>query len=245
MSVTRGGLALMVVRVSLFQLALLVIPWIGATTSAAPPATMASSPATTRATTQAATSRPISILAAARDGDVKAVKQFLDDGVGVDSQNVFGRTPLWFAVFADKPEVVKLLISRGANVELRDLEKYAVLFSAARAGKADMIRLLLEQGHADPNVRCRDDWTPLLAAAEQRNEPVTAMLLDAGADVDAVNSLGASALTIAVAHRAATIVDLLLKHHADPNKAEITGHTPLHGAALVGDAKIAATLLAV
>src|SRR4051794_5379731 len=118
MSVTRGGVALMAGCVRLLRLAPLVIPWISVATFAAPPATTSASPAgapaTTRAATQAATSRPISILAAARDGDIGAVNQFLDDGAGVDSPNVFGRTALWFAVFADKPDIAKLLISRGA-----------------------------------------------------------------------------------------------------------------------------------
>jgi len=52
--------------------------------------------------------------------------------------------------------------------------------------------------------------------------------LDAGADIDAVNDLGNSALWIACAKRYPCIVDELLSRGADPNKLNWKGNPPMY-----------------
>lgn len=58
--------------------------------------------------------------AAARKGDVAAVKAFLDKGVDVNAKTRYGAAALSYACDKGHIEVVKLLIERGADVNVRD-----------------------------------------------------------------------------------------------------------------------------
>ena len=61
------------------------------------------------------------------------------------------------------------------------------LHYCAIEGTADQARALLATGH-DPNLADRDGFVPLHAAAQQGNLAVAEVLLEAGANVDAVNN---------------------------------------------------------
>src|SRR5215467_14021541 len=58
--------------------------------------------------------------AAARKGDVAALKTFLDHGVDVNAKTRYGATALSYACDKGHLEVVKLLIERGADPNVRD-----------------------------------------------------------------------------------------------------------------------------
>lgn len=63
------------------------------------------------------------------------------------------------------------------------------LHTAARRGLNQILGELLQQG-ADVNERDEETDTPLMAAAEWDREEAITILLDAGADIDAVNRVG-------------------------------------------------------
>ena len=152
------------------------------------------------------------------------------------------------------------LVKRGANVNLR-LDKSAPKYPATSsrietpgatpfllaADRADvpLMRVLLELG-ADPMLPNYNNTTPLMAAAglgtteplEEAGEEAealeaTKMLLDLGADVNAVNNDGSTAMHGAAYGAYSTVVTLLAERGADPqiwkerNKA---GVTPLFAA---------------
>jgi ankyrin repeat protein len=71
------------------------------------------------------------------------------------------------------------------------------------------------------------------------------LLLDAGADVNAVSQLGRTPLIVASsAHGTASVVELLLAKGAAVNAADAVGVTPLIAAAAVDNAEVARLLLA-
>jgi ankyrin repeat protein len=85
--------------------------------------------------------------AAAKKGDVAAVKALLDKGVDVNSKTEYGATALAYACDKGNLEVVRLLVDRGANVNVRDTFYGEVpLGWAIEKGHVDIIRLLLEKG---------------------------------------------------------------------------------------------------
>ena len=53
---------------------------------------------------------------AANAGDIATVKRLLDNGAYVDEKDEYGATPLMLAANGLQPEVVKLLLLKGANV---------------------------------------------------------------------------------------------------------------------------------
>ena len=58
----------------------------------------------------------ILIYDAAKDGNIKAVKQHLAAGTDVNTKDKHGRTPLLMAAWWDHKEIAKLLIGAGADV---------------------------------------------------------------------------------------------------------------------------------
>ncbi|MFY9557039.1 MAG: ankyrin repeat domain-containing protein [Blastocatellia bacterium] len=88
-------------------------------------------------------------LAAARKGDVAAIKSFLDKGVDVNTKTRYGATALSYACDKGHVEVVRLLIERGADVNAKDTFYGEVpLGWALSKGHAPIVKLLLDKGAA-------------------------------------------------------------------------------------------------
>lgn len=76
---------------------------------------------------------------AARDQKLQIVEVLLDAKAEVDPQDTFGNTPLWRAVMSGgSQKVVELLVSRGANPELKNLSGVSALDVAQRKGNVDI-----------------------------------------------------------------------------------------------------------
>lgn len=76
----------------------------------------------------------------------------------------------------------------------------------------------------------KSGWTPLIIAASAGHLKVIEMLIAKGVDVNCCTDGGHSALQYAASRDRHEIVELLLHHHADPNKKDDRGATPLHRA---------------
>lgn len=53
-------------------------------------------------------------------GDTLRVKAAIDDGANVNCRDKNGRTPAFYAVLADSPECLQILLSHGAKVLVQD-----------------------------------------------------------------------------------------------------------------------------
>ncbi|HLO32393.1 MAG TPA: ankyrin repeat domain-containing protein, partial [Anaerolineales bacterium] len=95
-----------------------------------------------------------------------------------------GFQALGLACYFGHIDVVDYLIKAGAPVNSfsRNELKAAPIQSAASAGHAKIVELLLKQG-ADPNVREQGGFTPLHAAAQNGDENMIRALLYGGADL--------------------------------------------------------------
>jgi len=90
--------------------------------------------------------------------------------------NINQRSHWWaggFGVLDDDHGLADFLIERGANVDI---------YAASRLGRLDTIRLLLDEDRSGVHARGGDGQTPLHVAA---NAEVAALLVDAGADINA------------------------------------------------------------
>jgi len=87
------------------------------------------------------------LFAAVRQGDAAAVKALLDKGVDVNTKFRYDATALSYASDRGHLEVVKLLIERKADVNVKDTFYGATpLIWAAQKGHAEIVRALLERG---------------------------------------------------------------------------------------------------
>jgi ankyrin repeat protein len=122
----------------------------------------------------------------------------------------------------------------------------ADVFEAAAVGDADRLGALLDLDPARVAAYAEDGFTPLHLAAFFGHPEAVALLLDRGADADAVaaNDSRVRPLHSAAAGRDGDCVRLLAAAGADVNAVQHGGYTPLHALAQHGDAEGVELLLA-
>ncbi len=107
---------------------------------------------------------------------------------------------------------------------------------AVWTGNAQLVLQLLEMGADVNHMNTSDGYSALHWAVERDMEDVTKILLEHGADVDALtqNAIGKdrSALHIAAELGHTKLVNLLLDYNADVHIRTAFGETPLHGVRL-------------
>ena len=120
----------------------------------------------------------------------------------------------------------------------------APVADAAMGRDIEAVRSLVDGG-ADVNVAHGDGMTGLHWAAKHGDVEMAAMLIDAGADPEAVTRLGEhTPLHVASTAGHASVVTVLVEAGADVNTSTTTGTTPLHFAAASGSGEAVAMLLA-
>lgn len=120
---------------------------------------------------------------------------------------------------------------------------FTALHLAAFFGTAEVVAVLLERG-ADPTAVATNPMsvTPLHSAVAKHAAGSVRLLLGAGANADAQQAGGYTALHAAAMHGEDDIVDSLLAHAADPTIADDAGLTAADHAAQSGHAELAARL---
>ncbi|EGW00688.1 Dynein heavy chain 12, axonemal [Cricetulus griseus] len=136
------------------------------------------------------------------------------------------------AVLKDSYDMATLLISHGADVNLRCANERTALHEAAKLGRRDMVKLMLTSG-AHPDARSSYGFTPLALAAQSGHTEIMELLLQKGkgADVHSQASDCSSILLEAVRGGNPDSVTLLLEYGADANIPKSSGHLPIHVAA--------------
>ena len=174
--------------------------------------------------------------------DAAKVRMLLDAGADVHAVTQMGRTPLIVAAATSQSaDVVPLLLSRGAKVNVADSSGVTPLIAAANADNREAADLLLARG-ADPNAQAQipQAATPLMAAAFNGNGGLVKSLLARKANPTAASVANGVKVkngpirfgTVTALHMAMTggnagIVESLLKAGAPVNAADTRGMTPL------------------
>jgi hypothetical protein len=133
----------------------------------------------------AAAKGELDIFEAAATGNLEEVKANLQ--YDPDALNAFatdGFTPLQLACYFGRQDVAQHLLEAGADVHAvsQNAMRIQPLHAAVANGTGNLsiAKVLLEKG-ADPNAKQQDDFTPLMAAVQNQNEGLVALLRDYGA----------------------------------------------------------------
>lgn len=184
------------------------------------------------------------IVAAAKSGDLEAVRASLARGASTRDAEPDGTTALHWAVQRDEPALVRLLVDAGADVKASNRYGVTPLAVACSSGNARIVETLLEAG-ADPNGASAEGETPLMTAARTGKTDVVILLARRGADVNAVEKWrGQTALMWAIAEGHHDVVQALLNAGADAKAKTTKGFTPFLFAVRRGDIAIVQTMLA-
>ena len=101
-------------------------------------------------------------------------------------------TPLFNAVYANRPENCQELLKAGANVDKTDEHGYAPLYCAVLYKQESTVKVLLEAG-ADPN-RSYGLYRSLLLCPSLDNSNCVEYLLKSGADVNVRTNVNSTVL---------------------------------------------------
>jgi uncharacterized protein len=119
------------------------------------------------------------------------------------------------------------------------------VFEAAAVGNFDRLETLLAADRASARAFAPDGFTALQLASFFGQPATVRILLEAGADANAVsrNEMRIQPLHAATANGSAEAITLLLDAGADPNGRQRGGFTPLQARAQRGDAAMVRLLL--
>lgn len=150
------------------------------------------------------------------------------------------RTPLSYAAESNNLAVAKLLISHGADVDDGGGGASPLSAAGANGDFVEMAQLLVDNG-----AKVDAPSPPLIFAAGRGNIKVTNYLLAQGANPNATDKNGVTALySAAGSDYGASTAEALLKHGANVDATYLSGLTALHQAASQGATKVMEVLLA-
>ena len=213
---------------------------------------------------------------AANKGHKEVVQLLLENGADPNIGNIYGYTSLHRAIMGGKKDIVKLLLQSGAELyptgkqdpargepDNSVKQGYAAVGHAARMGRTDIFKLLIDFGKislfsaindeqvlimllnagADPNVVGRNGVTPLQMAALWGHKGITKLLLERGALPNLASIYEETPLLMASTKGYDKVCKLLLDGGADPNINNIMGNTPLIEAVLCGKENLVKLLM--
>merc|ERR1712157_583757 len=123
---------------------------------------------------------PLTLHEAAKNGDLKAVQEYLERKKPLDTQDHKGITPLGYAIGANRIAVVKLLLDNRANPFAVDASGNSGLHFAAGYGRKELVEYLLKVGASVGQANSQGQ-TPLAVATMNRQEAVLEVLRAHGA----------------------------------------------------------------
>ena len=173
-------------------------------------------------------------------GKADVVKLLLDHGANANIIGFGGEPILYQAITHGMPcaSVVKLLLDHGAKVNAADNDGQTALIGAATLGDPTIAALLLAHGAAinlktkEPREGGGGKTALMTAVGPQGHVNMVKLLLAHGADVNAQDSGGNTALTDALTFGETENVRLLLAHGADIHLTSSDNGTALMAAAI-------------
>lgn len=159
---------------------------------------------------------------AVKKEDYELAARFLElhptNGMDVNARDGYGMTALMWAAGRGSQEIVLLLLQHGADMEARNELLSVRSIEKLATGKSDYWEIIDRMGTLEANKH--HGWTALVWAARNGKTDLINLLLNRGADVNAITKDGFTALVHAIDNKHVETAHLLLQRGADPDLIE-------------------------
>jgi len=155
-------------------------------------------------------------------GSIAEVDSLIKRGVDVNSTDK-GLNSLGLASYAGRKEIVQLLITNGADINIVDDSGETALLLAADTGNIEIAELLLKAG-ADISKRSKSGVSAIDAASQKGHYQIVKLLIEHRVDVNGKVKGDISPLYVASQNGHADVVGLLLENKANPNSTRTKKH---------------------
>jgi ankyrin repeat protein len=174
------------------------------------------------------TTQEVVFINAAKTGHLSELIEYLNAGFNPDITDETGMTALMYAAEKNHPEVVKLLIKNGADIEACHYRATALVYAVFNGNIACVRALLDAKAKTDICLRFNGDQG-ILHLVQKDNPEILQMLIQAGAPLNQTDDGGHTPLLWAVLQKDLTSLTILLNAGANPNLvlANLFGFTPI------------------
>lgn len=147
-----------------------------------------------------------------QENDFIGVKQYLKEGADVNAHNDHDESVLALAIKSKcDDDIINLLIERGADTEDFDNEGVGIFDYAITYNNIMLVRKMIDNGYNVNHTSRRSRFTPLMGAVCYGRGEIAALLLEHGADKNAQDVHGFTAMDFARKMRKQSMLQRLEK----------------------------------
>ncbi len=125
-------------------------------------------------------------------------------------------------------ETMRILIELGADIHSKSDGNVTILHIASRRGYFNIVTWVLDNYAFNLEIKDIENYNALHYASRGAHDKIVGLLLDRGANVNALGKRDLSSLYIACTKGFGNIIRILLAAGADPNLMGLNGRTALH-----------------
>ena len=171
----------------------------------------------------------VAFFEAVRDGMDMIVTTLLEtsDNYQLNMLDDNGFTPAMQAAWHGQAECLQILISHGANTDLRNATGCTATHFAAGQGRAECLQLLIDDDCEQIDVKTKFGATPLILAAKGGHTECVEILLESGADPNTQYRGNQNALLFAAGNGHYECLEALIEKGVELNQPNSQNVTPL------------------